>query len=41
MSVTITTPKVWDKNTALAVLDAWLDGLDNGYALVIEEKEGE
>ena len=40
MSVTITTPKVWDKNTALAVLDAWLDGLENGYNLVIVEREG-
>ena len=40
MSVTIKTPKVWDKDTALAVLDAYLEGLDRGYILTIEG-EGE
>ena len=37
MSLTISTPKVWDKNTALAVLDAWIEGLERGYTLTIEE----
>jgi hypothetical protein len=39
MSVTIKVPKVWDKDTALAVLDAYIDGLERGYVLTIE-KEG-
>lgn len=41
MSVTIKMPKVWDKNTALAVLDAYIEGLDQGYILTMETKEGE
>ena len=41
MSVTIKMPKVWDKNTALAVLDAYIEGLDQGYILTMEIKEGE
>lgn len=42
MSITISTPKIWDKNTALAVLDAYIDGLERGYILtIIEEGEGE
>jgi hypothetical protein len=40
MSVTIKVPKVWDYDTALAVLDAYIDGLERGYILTIEE-EGE
>ena len=40
MSVTIKVPKVWDKDTALAVLDAYIDGLERGYVLTIE-REGE
>jgi hypothetical protein len=40
-SITISTPKEWDKNTALAVLDAWIDALDRGYTLSIKESEGE
>ena len=40
-SITISTPKEWDKNTALAVLDAWIDALDRGYTLSIKEGEGE
>ena len=41
MSVTITMPKQWDKETALAVLDAYLEGLERGYVLTIREGEGE
>lgn len=41
MSVTISTPKQWDLNTALAVLDAYIEGLERGYVLTIVEKEGE
>ena len=40
MSVTITMPKQWDKETALAVLDAYIDGLDRGYILTMTEREG-
>lgn len=40
MSVTIKMPKVWDKDTALAVLDAYIDGLERGYVLTIKG-EGE
>jgi hypothetical protein len=38
MSVTIKVPKVWDKDTALAVLDAYIDGLERGYVLIIESE---
>jgi hypothetical protein len=41
VSVTITMPKQWDKETALAVLDAYLEGLERGYVLTIREGEGE
>ena len=41
MSVTITMPKQWDKETALAVLDAYIEGLERGYVLTIREGEGE
>ena len=41
MSVTISTPRQWDKNTALAVLDAYLEGLERGYILTMAETEGE
>ena len=41
MSVTITMPKQWDKETALAVLDAYIEGLDRGYILTMTEREGE
>jgi len=40
VSVTITMPKQWDKETALAVLDAYIDGLERGYILTITEGEG-
>jgi len=41
VSVTITMPKQWDKETALAVLDAYIEGLERGYVLTITEGEGE
>lgn len=41
MSVTITMPKQWDKETALAVLDSYIEGLDRGYILTMTEKEVE
>lgn len=41
MSVTITMPKQWDKETALAVLDSYIEGLDRGYILTMTEGEGE
>jgi hypothetical protein len=41
VSVTITMPKQWDKETALAVLDAYIEGLDRGYILTMTEGEGE
>jgi hypothetical protein len=41
VSVTITMPKQWDKETALAVLDAYIEGLDRGYILTMTEKEVE
>jgi hypothetical protein len=34
-------PKQWDKETALAVLDAYIEGLERGYVLTIREGEGE
>jgi hypothetical protein len=40
MSITITMPKQWDKNTAMAVLDAYIEGLERGYILTITEEEG-
>jgi hypothetical protein len=30
-------PKQWDKDTALAVLDAYIEGLERGYILTIRE----
>lgn len=39
MSLTISTPKQWDKETALAVLDAYMEGLERGYILTIQEEE--
>lgn len=41
MSVTITMPKQWDKETALAILDVYIEGLDRGYILTMTEKEVE
>ena len=41
MSVTITMPKQWNKETALAVLDSYIEGLDRGCILVMKEKEKE
>ena len=41
MSVTITMPKQWDKETALAVLDSYIEGLDRGYILTMTEGESE
>ena len=40
MSITISTPKVWDKSMALAILDTYIEGLERGYILTIE-REGE
>lgn len=40
MSVTITMPKQWDKETALAILDTYIEGLDRGYILTMTEGEG-
>lgn len=40
MSVIITMPKQWDKETALAILDAYIEGLDRGYILTMTEGEG-
>lgn len=40
MSKTITMPKQWDKNTAMAILDAYIEGLDRGYILTMTEGEG-
>lgn len=40
MSVTITMPKQWDKDTAMAILDAYIEGLDRGYILTMTEGEG-
>lgn len=37
--IEISTPKVWDKNTALAVLDLWVYALDNGYNLAMVTKQ--
>ena len=39
MSVTITMPKQWDKETALAVLDTYIEALDRGYILTMTERE--
>jgi len=39
MSLTISTPKQWDKETALAILDAYIEGLERGYILTIQEAE--
>jgi hypothetical protein len=41
MSVTIKMPKEWDYKTTMAVLDAYIDGLDRGYILTISSGEGE
>lgn len=41
MSVNINMPKQWDLNTALAVLDAYIEGLDRGYILTIQDVERE
>ena len=40
MSVTITMPKQWDKETALAILDVYIECLDRGYILTMTEGEG-
>jgi hypothetical protein len=40
VSVTITMPKQWDKDTAMAILDAYIEGLDRGYILTMTEGEG-
>ena len=41
MSIVIKVPTQWDKATALAVLDAYIEGLERGYTLTIIEREGE
>jgi len=33
-------PKQWDKDTAMAILDAYIEGLDRGYILTMTEREG-
>jgi hypothetical protein len=33
-------PKQWDKEAALAILDAYIEGLDRGYILTMTEGEG-
>jgi hypothetical protein len=38
MSITISMPKVWDKDMGLAVLDAYIEGLERGYILTIERE---
>lgn len=40
MSITIAMPKQWDKDTAIAVLDAYIEGLERGYILTVTEGEG-
>ena len=40
MSITITMPKHWDKDTAIAVLDAYIEGLERGYILTMTQEEG-
>jgi hypothetical protein len=39
VSVIISTPKEWDKATALAVLDAYIEGLERGYILTLTSKK--
>ena len=39
MSVTITMPKQWAKETALAILAVYIEGLDRGYILTMTERE--
>jgi len=39
MSITIAMPKQWDKDTAMAVLDAYIEGLDRGYILTMTQEE--
>ncbi len=39
--ITITMPKQWTKETMLAVVDLYLEGLDRGYTLKWEVKEEE
>ena len=41
MSITISMPKIWDKDTALAVLDTYIEGLERGYIITIREGEGD
>ena len=41
MSVKVSMPKVWDRDTALAVLDAYIDGLERGYILTMTEGESD
>lgn len=41
MSVSISMPREWDKEIALAVLDAYIDGLDRGYILTIARSESD
>jgi hypothetical protein len=41
MSITITMPRQWDKDTAMAVLDAYIEGLERGYILTMTEGKGE
>ena len=37
-SITITLPKQWNKEIALAVLDTYIEGLERGYRLTIEKQ---
>ena len=41
MSLLIKIPAQWDKATALAVLDAYIEGLDRGYILTLESEATE
>ncbi len=41
MSITIKLPKEPNKEQILAILDAWIDGLERGYTLTITEIESE
>ena len=40
MSVTIKLPKQLNKDQMLAILDAYIEGLERGYVLTMVEGEG-
>jgi hypothetical protein len=39
VSVSITMPKQWDKDTAIAILDTYIEALDRGYILTMKQRE--